>query len=326
VVAIAADHATFSNGRTGSFQLNGPDGSRFECRFDPPDALAAWVPCGAAPAATITTDALALGGHSLSEGAHVLEARAVSSDPAIGAGPVQRTTFVLDRTAPIVGVDNRDADAQLIGTTAITLRFSSSDPGASFACSLDGGAPVPCSDPKRYTGLALGEHVFAVTATDAAGNASVPATFRFVVRPAPAAETTPILAPPTVAAPSRTVLAPHLSTALRPRGVALERARISARKLRTGRRIKVRVNAPPSARQALVSLWRTTKRSVGAGHPPLAFASVRLERAGRSDVVLTLTPAQSRSVRKGTYLLGLSLTNGADAYGPTRFRRLYVIR
>ena len=326
VVTITADHATFSNGRIGSFQLTGPAGAHFECRLDPADALAAWVPCGGAPLATVSTESLALGGHSLSEGAHALEARAVSADPAVGAGPVQRHTFVLDRTAPAVFIDNRDSDAELVGTSAITMRFSSSDAGAAFACSLDGGAPVPCSDPKRYTDLALGEHVFAVTATDAAGNASVPSTFRFVMRAAPAGKPAPVLAPTTAAGPSKTILTPHLSTALRPLRFSLERARISARKLRTARRIKVHVKTPLPAREAVISLWRTTKRSVGAGHPPLAFASVHLTRPGRNTVVLTLTPAQSRGVRRGTYLLGLSLTNGADAYGPTRFRRLYVIR
>src|SRR3954447_908180 len=328
VVTITADHAVFSNGRTGSFQLSGPDGATFECRLDPADALAAWLPCGAAPLATVGTQSLGLAGHSLSEGAHVLEARAVSSAAAIGAGPVQRHTFVIDRTAPSVFVDNRDAEAQLVGVSAMTMRFSSTDAGARFVCSLDGAAPVPCSDPMRYTGLALGDHVSAVAAPAAAGNSSMPATFRFVVRPAPAGNAAPVLAPPAVAGsgPSRTALEPHLSTSLRPRYVALARSRISARKLRRARRIKVRLNAPVSARVAVLSLWRTTKRSVGGGHPPLAFGSVRLSRAGRNDVSLTLTPKQVAGVRRGAYLLGVSLTNGADAYGPTRFRRLYLIR
>jgi CSLREA domain-containing protein len=55
--------------------------------------------------------------------------------------------------------------------TSATFTFSSSEPGSTFACSLDGAAFTPCTSPVTRTGLALGAHEFRVAATDAAGNA-----------------------------------------------------------------------------------------------------------------------------------------------------------
>ena len=51
-------------------------------------------------------------------------------------------------------------------------RFTfSADEGASFACSLDGGAFTTCDSPSVYSDLPPGWHAFAVKAVDAAGNA-----------------------------------------------------------------------------------------------------------------------------------------------------------
>ena len=46
-----------------------------------------------------------------------------------------------------------------------TFTFTSSDPGSTFECFLD-GLYEPCTSPKTYTGLIRGDHVFAVRATD----------------------------------------------------------------------------------------------------------------------------------------------------------------
>jgi len=54
--------------------------------------------------------------------------------------------------------------------TSAQFDFSSSEPGSTFACSLDAAAPVPCTSPASYDNLAAGEHTFTVHATDAAGN------------------------------------------------------------------------------------------------------------------------------------------------------------
>ena len=49
------------------------------------------------------------------------------------------------------------------------FEFESSDPGATFECSLDGGAYYPCSSPENINRLSEGRHVFVVRAIDAEG-------------------------------------------------------------------------------------------------------------------------------------------------------------
>lgn len=75
--------------------------------------------------------------------------------------------------------------------TAATFTFAASEPAVQFACRLDTGDWGACASPKAYTGLAAGDHTFAVRATDAAGNTDAsPATRAWTVAPA-GQETTP---------------------------------------------------------------------------------------------------------------------------------------
>jgi hypothetical protein len=68
------------------------------------------------------------------------------------------------------------------GDRTPTLRFSSSQPGSSFSCKIDGKPFRPCASPKTLPQLGFGSHTFSVRAMDPAGIASVPATYRFTVR------------------------------------------------------------------------------------------------------------------------------------------------
>ena len=57
-----------------------------------------------------------------------------------------------------------------VASTTAAFEFTSSEPGSSFACSLDGAAYTGCSSPATYTSLSVGSHTFDVRATDGANN------------------------------------------------------------------------------------------------------------------------------------------------------------
>jgi hypothetical protein len=94
----------------------------------------------------------------------------------------------LDTTPP----DTMISDGPSGSTTATDAAFSfaSSESQSTFTCSLDGSAS-PCTSPKTYSGLPVGQHTFTVAATDAAGNTDpTPATkTRAVQAPAPTNKT-----------------------------------------------------------------------------------------------------------------------------------------
>lgn len=56
------------------------------------------------------------------------------------------------------------------GKHKATFRFTSTEPGSTFQCKLDGKKWANCRSPKTYSGLKEGKHVFKVKAIDAAGN------------------------------------------------------------------------------------------------------------------------------------------------------------
>jgi len=63
-----------------------------------------------------------------------------------------------------------EAPAAFSNQSAAIFRFTADEDGATFTCSIDGESPLPCESP--YTrSLGDGGHIFAVRATDAAGNA-----------------------------------------------------------------------------------------------------------------------------------------------------------
>jgi polyhydroxybutyrate depolymerase len=64
---------------------------------------------------------------------------------------------------------------------AVTYKFSSDDPGATFECKLDDQKYKHCKSPKRYH-VKLGKHTFSVRAIDSHGNVdSTPAKDKFSV-------------------------------------------------------------------------------------------------------------------------------------------------
>lgn len=104
-----------------------------------------------------------------SDGVHTVT---ISASDALGrtAAPLTKSWGV-DTVKPVATIDSATPSAAITSLTTMDIRFSASE-GATFVCSLDGIAELACSSPVAFTALADGAHVFAVTATDLAGNVS----------------------------------------------------------------------------------------------------------------------------------------------------------
>ncbi len=127
----------------------------------------------------------------LSIGTHTVQVRALDLGGNVDGTPASYTwTIVLgapDVTAPETTITARPDPVTV--STAATFSFTSSESGSMFLCSLDGGALTSCTSPHTISGLAPGQHTFAVRAVDAAGN----------LDPTPAMATWQVSAPPVAA-------------------------------------------------------------------------------------------------------------------------------
>ena len=154
-------------------------GSSFRCRLD----RAAWIACGSPR-----------GYARLANGSHTFEVQAVDAAGNADSSPASRKWNVdvppPDTTAPTTSLGSGPSGT--VTSASASFSFSSSEPGSSFECRLDGAAWGGCSSPKEYSGLANGAHTFDVRATDAAGNTDASPESRTwtVTVPAPA-DTTP---------------------------------------------------------------------------------------------------------------------------------------
>ncbi|HEX2071342.1 MAG TPA: hypothetical protein VHF90_06825 [Thermoleophilaceae bacterium] len=172
-------------------------GSTFECSVD----SAPWQPCGGP-----TSGYYSMAG--LAEGSYVFRVRPVDPDPAIGVGRAIARTLVVDRTRPTVSIDNTAADRDIYSND-FKIRFSGSEPGLTFRCSLDGAPAVPCT-PAYHTfeRLTHGYHTVEVTAIDAAGNDSLSgphARYHFYVHaPSPPLPPVPPVVAPLLPSPAPT--------------------------------------------------------------------------------------------------------------------------
>ena len=114
-----------------------------------------------------------------------------------GTGQVPITTSPGSDVSPSRQGDRTDPDTTITshpGTrtndTTPTFAFSSSEPGVSFTCSLDGAAFAPCGSPFTTPALGEGPHTFAVRASDPTGHTdTTPAERAFTVDITPAVTT-----------------------------------------------------------------------------------------------------------------------------------------
>ena len=94
--------------------------------------------------------------------------------------------YDVDTTSPVTTIGN----VAVTGTPSAST--FSSEAGATFQCSLDGGPFVACASPKEYTGLSAGSHAVRVRAIDQVGNVGAAVEARFTIAgPVPPPDTTP---------------------------------------------------------------------------------------------------------------------------------------
>ena len=165
---LGAGPSGVTNDRTPTFTFSSSEGgSSFECRFDS-DLFA---PCSG-PGASHTATA------ELSDGPHVFEVRATDPAGNTDASPASGS-FTVDTAPPDTTISG--GPSAVTNDPTPTFAFSS-QPGASFACKLDGGFFTGCGSPKTLAHLADGSHTFSVRATDPAGNVDpTPASRTFTV-------------------------------------------------------------------------------------------------------------------------------------------------
>src|SRR5439155_7664363 len=113
-------------------------------------------------------------------------------DRALRAVAVDRTghtasdvvTVTVDRTPPETTLDGTPGDPS--NEASPDVAFSSSEPGSTFECRLDGAAWQPCASPDTLAALADGQHSVDVRATDPAGNVdATPASWTWLVDTTP---------------------------------------------------------------------------------------------------------------------------------------------
>lgn len=162
---ISAEPASPGNDATPRFAFSSDEGgSSFECSVDagPFGACSSPHELAALPA-----------------GQHSFEVRAVDPAGNPDASP-ERRTFLIDTSPPDTQITSGPEGP--VRSSGASFTFTSSEPGSSFACSLDGAPFSGCGGTVSYDGLADGPHRFAVRATDQAGNADpTPATREFSV-------------------------------------------------------------------------------------------------------------------------------------------------
>jgi hypothetical protein len=153
--------------RIATFRFASDDaGATFECHLD---GMQEYEPC----TSPVTYE-------GLTEGPHVFSVRAFDGVNADQTAP--NYAWDVDNTPPDTVVESGPNGN---GSSA-SFTFSATEPNATFACSLDGGAFAACTSPKSYSGLSDGSHRFEVRATDAAGNTdSTPAVRVWTVDSSP---------------------------------------------------------------------------------------------------------------------------------------------
>ncbi len=154
---------TIDTGPTGTvsatdatFTFSADEAATFECSLD----SAPYTPCTSPTQYT-----------GLATGPHTFTVRATDTAANTDPTPATRTWTITgsgDTTPPETTIESAPADVGF--ATSATFTFSSSEPGSTFECSLDGAGYAACASPQTYSSLAFGEHAFSVRAIDPSTN------------------------------------------------------------------------------------------------------------------------------------------------------------
>jgi len=132
------------------------EGTRFECALAESGQEPRFEPCEGA--SYQPEEELADGDYTF----------AVRGTDQAGDRSTARREFTVDTVPPNTTITK--APRKLGNDPDPVFEFAADKPGSSFQCRLDGGGWEGCSSPHSYEGLADGEHIFQVRATDPAGN------------------------------------------------------------------------------------------------------------------------------------------------------------
>jgi hypothetical protein len=138
--------------------------------------------------------------NSLSDGAHILEARSIDNSGNKDSSPTS-FKWTVDTTAPGTLIDsaadsnnNTLINGSNTDSTSITFTFSGTDTSVEedeevgidhFECAVDGSPYSTCTSPVQYNSISIGNHVVNIRAQDNAGNLDPsPSSFAWTVNAA----------------------------------------------------------------------------------------------------------------------------------------------
>ena len=128
---------------------------------------------------------------ALVDGSHTFAVEAV--DASNRASNPTQYTWTIDTVAPPAPTIT-SKPAATVASGSASFGFSDTQASVAFECQLDGAAFASCTSPAAYSGLATGQHTFAVRARDAAGNASTATSYSWRVDITPPAQPTGLTA------------------------------------------------------------------------------------------------------------------------------------
>ncbi|MET0600507.1 MAG: Ig-like domain-containing protein [Baekduia sp.] len=287
--AITSQPPATTAATNASFAFSGSDDTTpagsltFRCKLD----SAAYAAC---------TSPKAYSG--LAAGVHTFRVRA--TDTAGNESASVSATWTIqapDTAAPTVTFTSKPSVVSPTSSTTATFAFTGVDDRTAaddltFRCALDDNDAEPCTSPDVVEDLGAGQHTFAVTATDAAGNVSAPATTTWkviavteppvteppVTEPPvtePPVTEPPVTEPPVTEPPATGPLVPPTVALLRPAGGSTFRDTLRAR-----------ATATDDGKVHHVEFWLDSRRfAYDTAAPYTGFLNTSRVRAGAHTLV-----------------------------------------